>query len=31
MYDALINESKDISSEDARDRIEKDCFGIWAK
>jgi hypothetical protein len=26
-----MNESKDISPEDARDRIEKDCFGIWAK
>jgi hypothetical protein len=31
MYNALINENKDISPEDARDRIEKDCFGIWAK
>jgi hypothetical protein len=31
MYNALMNESKDISPEDARDRIEKDCFGIWAK
>jgi hypothetical protein len=31
MYEALMNESKDISPEDARDRIEKDCFGIWAK
>jgi len=31
MYNALMNESKDISPEDARDSIEKDCFGIWAK
>lgn len=31
MYNVLMNESKDISPEDARDRIEKDCFGIWAK
>ena len=31
MYDALMNENKNISSEDARDRIEKDCFGIWSK
>jgi hypothetical protein len=31
MYNALMNETKDISPEDARDRIEKDCFGIWAK
>jgi hypothetical protein len=26
-----MNESRDISPEGARDRIEKDCFGIWAK
>ena len=31
MYNSLMNESKDISPEDARDRIEKDCFGIWSK
>jgi hypothetical protein len=31
MYNALINENKNISPEDARDRIEKDCFGIWSK
>ena len=30
MYNALMNESN-ISPEDARDRIEKDCFGIWSK
>jgi len=30
MYNALINESKNISPEDARDRIEKDCIGIWS-
>jgi hypothetical protein len=31
MYNALMNESKNISPEDARDRIEKDCIGIWSK
>ena len=31
MYTALINESKNVSPEDARDRIEKDCIGIWSK
>jgi hypothetical protein len=31
MYNALMNESKNISPEDARDRIGKDCFGIWSK
>ena len=31
MYDALMNENKNISPEDARDRIEKDCIGIWSK
>ena len=31
MYEALLNENSNISPEDARDRIEKDCAGIWAK
>jgi hypothetical protein len=31
MYSALCNENSKISSADARDRIEKDCVGIWSK
>src|SRR5688500_12148381 len=31
MYDALRRENPNISPEDARDRIEKDCVGIWSK
>jgi len=31
MYDALMKENQNISPEDARDRIEKDCVGIWSK
>jgi hypothetical protein len=31
MYEALRKEDVNISPEDARDRIEKDCFGIWMK
>jgi DNA repair exonuclease SbcCD ATPase subunit len=31
MYKALRNENRNISPEDARDRIEKDCVGIWVK
>src|SRR5215216_7471363 len=31
MYQALSNENPNISPEDARDRIEKDCVGIWSK
>ena len=31
MYNALMDENKNISPEDARDRIEKDCVGIWTK
>jgi len=31
MYEALRKEDVNISPEDARDRIEKDCFGIWSK
>lgn len=31
MYEALRNENADISPEDARDRIEKDCVRIWSK
>ena len=31
MYKALRNENSNISPEDARDRIEKDCVGIWSK
>jgi hypothetical protein len=31
MYKALHNENSNISPEDARDRIEKDCVGIWVK
>jgi hypothetical protein len=31
MYKALRNENPNISAEDARDRIEKDCVGIWSK
>jgi hypothetical protein len=31
MYNALMKENQNISPEDARDRIEKDCIGIWSK
>jgi hypothetical protein len=31
MYEALRREHPNISPEDARDRIEKDCVGIWSK
>jgi hypothetical protein len=31
MYVALRNEDSNISPDDARDRIEKDCGGIWSK
>jgi hypothetical protein len=31
MYNALMDENKNISPEDARDRIEKDCVGVWSK
>jgi hypothetical protein len=31
MYRALCNENRNISPEDARDRIEKDCARIWVK
>jgi hypothetical protein len=31
MYEALRNEDANISPQDARDRIEKDCFGIWSR
>ncbi len=31
MYYALRNENPRISPADARDRIEKDCIGIWSK
>ena len=31
MYNALMDENKNISPQDARDRIEKDCVGIWSK
>ena len=31
MYKALRNENHNVSPEDARDRIEKDCVGIWVK
>jgi hypothetical protein len=31
MYEALRRENPNISPEDARDRIEKDCVGIWSK
>ena len=31
MYEALRNENRNISPYDARDRIEKDCVGIWGK
>ena len=31
MYNALMDENENISPEDARDRIEKDCVGIWSK
>jgi hypothetical protein len=31
MYESLRRENPDISPEDARDRIEKDCVGIWSK
>ena len=31
MYLALRNENPNLTPEDARDRIEKDCFDIWSK
>lgn len=31
MYDALRNEDSNLTPEDARDRIQKDCIGIWSK
>ena len=31
MYKALRDEDPNTSPEDARDRIEKDCIGIWSK
>jgi hypothetical protein len=31
MYKALRNENTNISPDDAKDRIEKDCVGIWSK
>ena len=31
MYKALSDENPNTSPEDARDRIEKDCIGIWSK
>jgi hypothetical protein len=31
MYQALRDENPDITPEDARDRIEKDCINIWSK
>jgi predicted secreted Zn-dependent protease len=31
MYRALRNENPTPTPEDARDRIEKDCFDIWSK
>lgn len=31
MYNALMKENQNISPKDARDRIEKDCIGIWSK
>jgi hypothetical protein len=31
MYEALRRENPNISPEDARDRIEKDCVGIYSK
>ena len=31
MYDARRTEDSSLSPEDARDRIEKDCAGIWSK
>ena len=31
MYKALRDEDPNISPGDARDRIEKDCIGIWSK
>ena len=31
MYWKLCDENPELASEDARDRIEKDCVGIWSK
>jgi hypothetical protein len=31
MYQALRDENPDLTPEDARDRIEKDCVNIWSK
>ena len=31
MYLALRNENQNLTPEDARDRIEKDCVNIWSK
>ena len=31
MYRALRNENPNLTPEDSRDRIEKDCISIWSK
>jgi hypothetical protein len=31
MYKALREEDPKISADDARDRIQKDCAGIWSR
>jgi hypothetical protein len=31
MYLALRNENQNLTPQDARDRIEKDCVGVWSK
>ncbi|MGA9842210.1 MAG: hypothetical protein WBQ25_07835, partial [Nitrososphaeraceae archaeon] len=31
MYQALRNENQDISAQDARQRIQKDCACIWRR
>ena len=31
MYAALLKENQNISPIDARDRIQKDCVGIWSR
>jgi hypothetical protein len=31
MYYALRNENRDMSVQDARKRIQKDCTGIWTR
>ena len=31
LYQALRNENRDLSAQEARNRIQNDCAGIWAR